>query len=92
MDRHMVCNVRLRACRRKLELETDNVVVLAHHFDTSFIKDYKFNSDNYSKSELFHLVSFMLVVFDNLINFFCIIIDYRITLYSKLLCLYQCCL
>ena len=84
VDRHMVYNVRLRARRRKLELEADNVEVLAHHFDTSFIKDYKFNSDNYSKGELFHLVSFMW-----LINILCVIIDYRITLYSKLLCLYQ---
>ena len=68
--RHMVYNVRLRTRRRKLELEADNAEVLAYHFDISSIKDYKSNSDNYSKSELFHLVSFMLVVFDNLINFF----------------------
>ena len=51
-DRHMVYNVRLRARRRKLELEDKNVEVLAHHFDTSFITNYKSNSDNYSKSEL----------------------------------------
>ena len=48
----MVYNVILRARRRKLELEADNVEVLAHHFDTSFIKNYKSNSDNYSKGEL----------------------------------------
>ena len=52
VDRHMVYNVRLRARQRKLELEDKNVVVLAHHFDTSFIKNYKSNSDNYSKGEL----------------------------------------
>ena len=89
VDRHMVHNVRLRARRRKLELDADNVEVLAHHFDTSFIKDDKSNSDNCSKGE-FHLVSFMLIVFDNLINIFCIIIDYRITLCFKLLSLYPC--
>ena len=49
MDRHMVYNVRLRARRRKLELEAANVEVLANHFDVSFIKDYKSNSDNYFK-------------------------------------------
>lgn len=70
VDRHMVYNVRLRARRRKLELEADNVEVLAHHFDTSFIKDYKSNSYNYCKGELFHLVPFMLVVFDNIIYLF----------------------
>ena len=91
VDRHMVYNVRLREHRHKLKLEADNVVDLLYHFDTSFIKDYKSNSDNYSKGE-FHLVSFMLIVFDNLINIFCIIIDYRITLCFNLLFLYPCCL
>ena len=51
LDRRMVynVNVRLRARRRNLELEVDNVEVLEHHFDTSFIEDYKSKSDNYSK-------------------------------------------
>ena len=51
LDRRMVynVNVRLRARRRYLELEVDNVEVLEHHFDTSFIEDYKSKSDNYSK-------------------------------------------
>ena len=47
--RHMVYNVRLRARQHKLELADKNVDFLAHHFDTSFIKNYKSNSDNYSK-------------------------------------------
>ena len=74
VDRHMVYNVNLRARCRKLDLEGDNVEVLAHHFDTSFIKDYKSNSDNYSKGEFFHLVSFMVVVFDNLIKKFVLLL------------------
>ena len=37
VDHHMVYNVRSRARRRKLESEADNVEVLVHHFDTSFI-------------------------------------------------------
>ena len=45
VDRNMVYNVRLSAV---LELEAGNVEVLGHNFDTSFIKDYKSNSDNYS--------------------------------------------
>ena len=84
VDRHMVYNVRLRERRHKLKLEADNVVDLVY-------QDYKSNSDNYSKGE-FHLASFMLIVFDNLINIFCIIIDYRITLCFSLLFLYPCCL
>ena len=52
VDHCMVYNVRLRARRRKLELEDKNVEVLDHHFDTSFIKNYKSNSDDYSKGEL----------------------------------------
>ena len=49
VDRRMVYNVRLRARRRKLELDTSNIEILAHHFDPSFIKNYKSNSYNYSK-------------------------------------------
>ena len=52
VDRHMVYNVRLRARRRKLELDAGNIEILAYHFDPSFIKNYKSNSDNYSKGEL----------------------------------------
>ena len=52
VDLHMVYNVRLRARQRKLELEDKNIEVLAHHFDTSFIKNYKSSSDNYYKGEL----------------------------------------
>ena len=52
MDRHMVYNIRLRARRRKLELDAGNIEILAHHFDPSCINNYKSNSDNYSKGEL----------------------------------------
>ena len=52
VDRHMIYNVRLRARRRKLESEDKNSEALAHHFDTSFIKNYKSSSDNYTKGEL----------------------------------------
>ena len=52
VDRHMVYNFRLKARRRKLELDTGNIEISAHHFDPSFIKNYKSNSDNYSKGEL----------------------------------------
>ena len=53
LDRHMVYNVHLRASRRQLALEATNVEVVANHFDGSFIKDYRSNSDNYSKGMLF---------------------------------------
>ena len=53
MDHHMIYNIRLRARRRKSELEADNIEIDTTHFDTSFIKDYRVISDNYSKGELF---------------------------------------
>ena len=56
MDRRMVYNVRLKARRRRLELEADDVKVLANHFDASFIKDYKSNSDDYSKGMCFNCI------------------------------------
>ena len=52
VDGHMVYNVRLRVRRRKLELDAGNIEILAYHFDPSSIKNYKSNSDNYSKGEL----------------------------------------
>ena len=51
----MVYNDRSKSRRHKLELEVANVEVLANHFDASFIKDYKSNSDNYSKGMFFIL-------------------------------------
>ena len=55
VDRHMVYNVCLRPRHRKLVLEATNVEVAANYFDASFIKDYKSNSDNYSKGNLVNL-------------------------------------
>ena len=49
VDRHVGYNICLRDRRRKLELEATNVEVLVNHFDSSFIKGYTSNSDNYSK-------------------------------------------
>ena len=51
VDRHMVYNVCLRPRRRKLVVEATNVEVAANHIDAS--KDYKSNSDNYSKGMFF---------------------------------------
>ena len=59
-DHHMVCIVRLRARHLKLTLEVANVKVAANHFDTSFIKDYVSNSDNYSIGDVVYHVLFML--------------------------------
>ena len=52
VDYHIAYNVRLRACRRKSELETTNIEIETKHFDESFIKDYRTTSDNYSKGGL----------------------------------------
>ena len=53
VGRHTVYNIRLRARRRELALTPANVEVTANNFDASFIKDYRSNSDNYSKGMLF---------------------------------------
>ena len=53
VDYHISYNVRLRACRRKSELESANIEIETKHFDESFIKDYRTISDNYSKGGLF---------------------------------------
>ena len=55
VDRHMVYNVRLKARRRKLELEAANDEVLTNHYDVFFIQDCKSNSDNHSKGMFFIL-------------------------------------
>ena len=70
VDRHMVYNVRLRVRRRKFELEDKHIEGLVRHFDTSFIKNYKYNSDNYSKGELL-LICFvsLLVIGSNLVSY-----------------------
>ena len=47
VDRHMINNVRIRARRRKLELESKSIRIDPIMFDSSFIKFYVSTANNY---------------------------------------------
>ena len=79
----MVYNVRLRARQRKLELKDKNVEVLAHHFDTSFIKNYKSSSDNYSKGELLLICFVSLLIIGSNVFFRLQSLDVDIVIYQR---------
>ena len=51
VDRHMINNVRIRACRRKLDLDSKRIRIDPKHFDSSFIKSYVSTADNYTESK-----------------------------------------
>ena len=59
IDRHMINNVRIRACRRKLDLDSKRIRIDPTHFDSSFIKSYVSTADNYTEGKsLLHLEFF----------------------------------
>ena len=41
IDRHMINNVRIRARKKKLELDSVNIEIDPKHFDPKFITSYK---------------------------------------------------
>ena len=51
VDRHMINNVRIRARRRKLELDSKSIRIDQKHFDSSFIKSYVSSVDNYTEGK-----------------------------------------
>ena len=51
VDRHMINNVRIRARRRKLELDSKSIRIDPKHFDSSFIKSYVSSADNYTEGK-----------------------------------------
>ena len=51
IDRHMINNVRIRACRRKLDLDSKRIRIDPTHFDSSFIKSYVSTADNYTEGK-----------------------------------------
>ena len=51
VDRHMINNVRIRARRRKLELDSKRIRIDPKHFDSSFIKSYVSTPDNYTEGK-----------------------------------------
>ena len=52
VDRHMINNVRIRARRRKLELDSKSIRNDPKHVDSSFIKSYVSSADNYTEGKL----------------------------------------
>ena len=51
IDRHMINNVRLRARRKKLELDSNNIQIDSKHFDSMFVKSYVDTADNYTRGK-----------------------------------------
>ena len=51
VDRLMINNVRIRARRRKLELDSKSIGIDPKHFDSSFIKSYVSSADNYTEGK-----------------------------------------
>ena len=51
VDRHMINNIRIRARRRKLELDSKRIRIDPKHFDSSFIKSYVNSADNYTEGK-----------------------------------------
>ena len=51
VDRHIINNVRIRARRRKLELDSKSIRIDPNHFDSSFIKSYVNSTDNYTEGK-----------------------------------------
>ena len=50
-DRHMINNVRIRARKRKLELDYNSIRIDPKNFDSSFIKSYVITTNNYTEGK-----------------------------------------
>ena len=48
---HIIRNVRLRARREKLELDSKNIQIDPKHFDSTFINSYVDTVDNYTQGK-----------------------------------------
>ena len=51
VDRHMINNVRIRARRRKLELDSKRIRIYPKNLDSSFIKSYVSTADKYTEDK-----------------------------------------
>ena len=56
VDRHMINNVRIRARKKKLDLDSRNIPIDTKHFDTSFVKSYIDTDDNYTEGKILFVV------------------------------------
>ena len=50
-DRRLINNIRLRTLKTRNKMENSNISIEPCYFDTSFIADYKENSDKYSEGK-----------------------------------------
>ena len=48
VDRHIMNNIRIRAGRKKLDLDCKSIQIDPKHFDTTFIKSYVHTDDKYT--------------------------------------------
>ena len=51
IDRRMINNVRIRALKKRLELDSANIQTDPNHFDPSFINSYMDTADNYTQGK-----------------------------------------
>ena len=51
IDRHLTNNVRFSALKTRNEMENSNITIKPCHFDTSFLAEYKMNSNSYSEGK-----------------------------------------
>ena len=58
IDRYMINNVRIRARRWKLELQSADIEIYPKHFNTSFIMTYKETSNNYTEGKFLIVILF----------------------------------
>ena len=49
VDRHMIKNVRYRARKEKLGLDSKNIQIDPKHFDSTFINSYVDTANNYTQ-------------------------------------------
>ena len=60
-DKHMINNVRIRARKKKLELDILNIVIEPKHFDTILIIDFKVMANNYTEGK-FKLIHYYIFI------------------------------
>ena len=51
VDRHIINDVRIRARREKLDLDSKSIQIDPKNFDTTFIKSYVDTDDNYTQGK-----------------------------------------
>ena len=51
VDRHMINNVRIRAQKKRVDVDSKGFQIDPKHFDTTFIKSYVDTDDNYTQDK-----------------------------------------